>query len=112
MRALESKTGHVIYNLAYTYKFQLKTTIEGAMILYLNIQWAEQAVQADFKQAQWEIKPKIQVYFKTNISLNFFLSCQSVEMNQNFDNLAFLLFTYSNLDSFLRTEMKTRKRDF
>ena len=27
MRALESITGHVIYNLSYTYKFQLKTTI-------------------------------------------------------------------------------------
>ena len=26
MRALEFVTGHVIYNLAYTYKFQLKTT--------------------------------------------------------------------------------------
>ena len=26
MRALEFITGHVIYNLAYTYKFQLKTT--------------------------------------------------------------------------------------
>ena len=26
MKALEFKTGHVIYNLAYTYKFQLKTT--------------------------------------------------------------------------------------
>ena len=26
MRALEIITGHVIYNLAYTYKFQLKTT--------------------------------------------------------------------------------------
>ena len=25
MRTLEFKTGHVIYNLAYTYKFQLKT---------------------------------------------------------------------------------------
>ena len=29
MRALESITGHVIYNLAYTYKFQLKTTQES-----------------------------------------------------------------------------------
>ena len=28
MRALEFLTGHVIYNPAYTYKFQLKTTIE------------------------------------------------------------------------------------
>ena len=27
MRALEFITGHVIYNPAYTYKFQLKTTI-------------------------------------------------------------------------------------
>ena len=27
MRALEIITGHVIYNPAYTYKFQLKTTI-------------------------------------------------------------------------------------
>ena len=26
MRALQFITGHVIYNLAYTYKFQLKTT--------------------------------------------------------------------------------------
>ena len=26
MRALEIITGHVFYNLAYTYKFQLKTT--------------------------------------------------------------------------------------
>ena len=28
MRALECTTGHVIYNSAYTYKFQLKTTID------------------------------------------------------------------------------------
>ena len=28
MRALEFITSHVIYNQAYTYKFQLKTTIE------------------------------------------------------------------------------------
>ena len=27
MRALKIITGHVIYNLAYTYKFQLKTTM-------------------------------------------------------------------------------------
>ena len=26
MRGLKIITGHVIYNLAYTYKFQLKTT--------------------------------------------------------------------------------------
>ena len=29
MRALKFITGHVIYNLAYTYKFQLKTTKDG-----------------------------------------------------------------------------------
>ena len=29
MRALEFITGHVIYNPAYTYKFQLKTTFNG-----------------------------------------------------------------------------------
>ena len=28
MRALEFLTGHVIYNPVYTYKFQLKTTLE------------------------------------------------------------------------------------
>ena len=28
MRALEFITGHVIYNLSYTYKLQLKTTLE------------------------------------------------------------------------------------
>ena len=28
MRALEFITGHVIYNPAYTYKFQLKTTLD------------------------------------------------------------------------------------
>ena len=33
MRALESITGHVIYNPAYTYKFQLKTTLEMRELL-------------------------------------------------------------------------------
>ena len=33
MIALEIITGHVIYNPAYTYKFQLKTTLEALMIL-------------------------------------------------------------------------------
>ena len=32
MRAREPKTGHVIYNPAYTYKFQLKTTKDIAGI--------------------------------------------------------------------------------
>ena len=34
MRALEFITGHVIYNPAYTYKFQLKTTQD--IDLYFN----------------------------------------------------------------------------
>ena len=29
MRALVIVTGHVIYNLAYTYKFQLKPTLDN-----------------------------------------------------------------------------------
>ena len=33
MRALKFMTGHVIYNPAYTYKFQLKTTIVITIIL-------------------------------------------------------------------------------
>ena len=32
MRALEFITGHVIYNPAYTYKFQLKTTYHGNVV--------------------------------------------------------------------------------
>ena len=32
MTALEFLTGHVIYNPAYTYKFQLKTTKAGNLI--------------------------------------------------------------------------------
>ena len=35
MRALKFITGHVIYNLAYTYKFQLKTTLEFIMLIML-----------------------------------------------------------------------------
>ena len=39
MRALEFITGHVIYNPAYTYKFQLKTTkvCQGIAILRLAV---------------------------------------------------------------------------
>ena len=32
MRALEFITGHVIDNLAYTYKFQLKTTMVSVLL--------------------------------------------------------------------------------
>ena len=34
MRALEFITGHVIYNLAYTYKFQLKTTLDNLFLFH------------------------------------------------------------------------------
>ena len=34
MRALKIITGHVIYNPAYTYKFQLKTTLLALEIRY------------------------------------------------------------------------------
>ena len=47
MRALEIITGHVIYNPAYTYKFQLKTTllvsISGS--LWLSRVWSESKVE-------------------------------------------------------------------
>ena len=36
MRALEFTTGHVIYNPAYTYKFQLKTTIIYLPLRFCN----------------------------------------------------------------------------
>ena len=38
MRGLQFITGHVIYNLAYTYKFELKTTkVEVTDDLLLNV---------------------------------------------------------------------------
>ena len=37
MRALEFISGHVIYNTAYTYKFQLKTTLEFIMLIQLAL---------------------------------------------------------------------------
>ena len=40
MRVLEIIVGHVIYNPAFTYKFQLKTTLDG------NYQWALQLSEA------------------------------------------------------------------
>ena len=32
MRALEFITGYVVYNPAYTYKFQLKTTLMNSIV--------------------------------------------------------------------------------
>ena len=43
MRALEIITGHVIYNLAYTYKFQLKTTLATLQ----SHRWMEFSKMAD-----------------------------------------------------------------
>ena len=37
MRARQFITGHVIYNPAYTYKFQLKTTLPSVQIELTNI---------------------------------------------------------------------------
>ena len=37
MRALKFITGHVIYNPAYTYKFQLKTTIDTTELLFKEV---------------------------------------------------------------------------
>ena len=48
MRALEFITGHVIDNPAYTYKFQLKTTIEGLGIFFFLINF--QVHQGTLKQ--------------------------------------------------------------
>ena len=42
MRALEYKTGHVIYNPAYAYKFQLKTTL---IYIYADIVGGSEEVQ-------------------------------------------------------------------
>ena len=36
-RAITFIAGHVIYNLAYTYKFQLKTTLEFIMLIQLAL---------------------------------------------------------------------------
>ena len=36
MRALKFITSHVIYNPAYTYKFQLKTTCKANLVPYLS----------------------------------------------------------------------------
>ena len=50
MRALEIITGHVIYNSAYTYKFQMKTTIDPEKVkitVFLN---RFQAKQSEFIQ--------------------------------------------------------------
>ena len=37
MRALEFITGHVIYNPAYIYKFQLKTIVEHASLCSTSV---------------------------------------------------------------------------
>ena len=42
MRALKFITGHVIYNPAYTYKFQLKTTLEMISTHCVSYGWVSQ----------------------------------------------------------------------
>ena len=57
MRALEIITGHVIYNPAYTYKFQLKTTKHEKVIKELK------------KRRNKELEPSITTFMvKHNIS--------------------------------------------
>ena len=44
MRAIKFITGHVIYNPAYTYKFQLKTTIVYLSYVRLAVQCFEMMI--------------------------------------------------------------------
>ena len=44
MRALEFITGHEIYTSTYTYKFQLKTTIDGVNAFHLAARFHAQSL--------------------------------------------------------------------
>ena len=68
MRALEFITGHVIYNLAYTYKFQLKTTIK-----------------VTFEQIEWTKKP-----FILQVCDEFFSPYQKTFPTKNLKNFNFM----------------------
>ena len=48
MRALKLLTGHVIYNPAYTYKFQLKITIDAMhnMQIWAGTEWKSQKIES------------------------------------------------------------------
>ena len=48
MRALESITGHVIYKPAYTYKFQLKTTLAQLQLDHLHPKTVGMEISANF----------------------------------------------------------------
>ena len=56
MRALEFITGHVIYNPAYTYKFQLKTTLVHNLLfleLTILIEWRFPNTSNQFETHQY-----------------------------------------------------------
>ena len=49
MRALEIITGHMVYNPAYTYKIQLKTTLAASSKRsYLNFPWLKCTLFSSF----------------------------------------------------------------
>ena len=48
-RALEFITGHVIYNPAYTYKFQLKTTNDWEKLKYQNESFEQLMAPSDLQ---------------------------------------------------------------
>ena len=56
MRALKFITGHVIYNPAYTYKFQLKTTLVHTLLfleLTILIEWCFPNTSNQFEPHQY-----------------------------------------------------------
>ena len=69
MRALEIITGHVIYNPAYTYKFQLKTT-------YYSIALRHRIIDSVYKT---KLKHYVSVEeFLATVSKALFLRVRSV----------------------------------
>ena len=62
MRAVEFITGHVIYNPAYTYKFQLKTTMKRTVLF-----WWSFAVAAKVCLHCRNIENTIQMYNLRNL---------------------------------------------
>ena len=74
MRALQFITGHVIYNPAYTYKLQLKTTIEIRAMSRIKegdeitIKYFEGSVSMNCKKSRQEC---------LMLTQNFICSCDS-----------------------------------
>ena len=99
MRALEFITGHVIYNPAYTYKFQLKTTDA-----FLDCCQNEALVSNFYLEIGrfW----KVDCYF-------YFYSIVSTPLASDFDPSHFLFFQRKDSISslgFLRTELCNSNR--